>query len=90
MNIFIFWTVKPTIIIKIDFINYYNNYNNLKCAFTKVVKLNQFIILLVNQKGCIVPHIKRKGLLANQITYWINPANITNKTIEIIQLFYDI
>ena len=28
--------------------------------------------------------------LKNSIEYWINPTNITNKTIEIIQLFYDI
>ena len=32
----------------------------------------------------------RLQTLANQITYWINPDNKTNKTIEIIQLFYDI
>ena len=33
---------------------------------------------------------ERLQTLANQITYWINPDNKTNKTIEIIQLFYDI
>jgi hypothetical protein len=33
---------------------------------------------------------ERLQTLASQITYWINPDNSTNKTIEIIQLFYDI
>lgn len=28
--------------------------------------------------------------LEEQITYWINPVNTTNKTIETIQLFYDV
>ena len=32
---------------------------------------------------------QRLTALAEQIKYWINPANRTNKTIEIIQLFYD-
>ena len=32
----------------------------------------------------------RLNSLKNSIEYWINPTNITNKTIEIIQLFYDI
>jgi hypothetical protein len=33
---------------------------------------------------------ERLQTLANQITYWLNPDNKTVKTIEIIQLFYDI
>jgi len=28
--------------------------------------------------------------LKEQIIYWIHPDNITTKTIEIIQLFYDL
>jgi len=28
--------------------------------------------------------------LETQITYWIQPNHATNKTIEIIQLFYDV
>ena len=27
--------------------------------------------------------------LKKQIEYWCNPNNITNKTIEVIQLYYD-
>jgi hypothetical protein len=33
--------------------------------------------------------IERLQTLQNQISYWLNPENQTNKTVEIIQLFYD-
>ena len=49
-----------------------------------------------NAKGiCLVKKSKkneweeRLKLLEYHINYWITPVNITNKTIEIIQLFYD-
>jgi hypothetical protein len=32
---------------------------------------------------------ERLKTLENQISYWLNPENQTNKTVEIIQLFYD-
>ena len=34
--------------------------------------------------------IQRLNTLEEQINYWINPTNMTNKTIETIQLFYDV
>jgi hypothetical protein len=34
--------------------------------------------------------IHRLNNLKEQINYWIHPDNITTKTVEIIQLFYDI
>ena len=50
-----------------------------------------------NNKGiCVVKKSKqnewkqRLNVLETQITYWIQPNNSTNKTIEIIQLFYDV
>jgi hypothetical protein len=50
-----------------------------------------------DKKGiCIVKKSKkgewtqRLNTLEEQINYWINPVNITNKTIETIQLFYDV
>jgi hypothetical protein len=50
-----------------------------------------------NNKGiCVVKKSKEKEWnerlksLENQINYWINPNNKTNKTIETIQLFYDV
>jgi hypothetical protein len=49
-----------------------------------------------DKKGlCVIKRLKqnewkqRLNTLENQIIYWINPSNATNKTIEIIQLFYD-
>ena len=49
-----------------------------------------------DKKGiCIVKKSKkyewteRLNVLETHIKYWINPENITNKTIEIVQLFYD-
>jgi hypothetical protein len=33
---------------------------------------------------------ERLHTLEEHINYWVNPANITNKTIETIQLFYDV
>jgi hypothetical protein len=51
----------------------------------------------LNSKGiCGVKKSKKEewtnrlNNLEEQIKYWINPTNTTNKTVEIIQLFYDI
>ena len=51
----------------------------------------------LNKKGiCTVKKTKQKEWsdrlqsLKSQIEYWINPKNKTDKTIEIIQLFYDV
>ena len=33
---------------------------------------------------------QRLNTLEEQIKYWLNPLNITNKTIEVIHLFYDV
>ncbi len=50
-----------------------------------------------NNKGiCVVKKskksewIERLDVLKHQIEYWVNPKNTTNKTIEIIELFYDV
>ena len=48
----------------------------------------------INKKGiCIIKNSKewtqRLNALKEQIIYWIHSDNITTKTIEIIQLFYD-
>lgn len=51
----------------------------------------------VNQKGiCVVKKSKQKewnerlNTLKSQIEYWLIDEHITNKTVEIIQLFYDV
>jgi hypothetical protein len=33
---------------------------------------------------------QRLNALEEQIKYWLNPVNMTNKTIETVQLFYDV
>jgi hypothetical protein len=33
--------------------------------------------------------VTRLTMLAEQISYWLQPENVTNKTVEIIQLYYD-
>lgn len=50
----------------------------------------------INKNGiCVVKKNKKKEweerleTLREDINYWTNPNNITNKTIEIIQLYYD-
>jgi hypothetical protein len=50
----------------------------------------------INKKGiCVIKKskvnewVERLNFLEEQIKYWINPLNITNKTVEIIQLYYD-
>ena len=50
-----------------------------------------------DKKGiCVVKKSKKKEweerllCLKQQIEYWINPENVTNKTIESVQLYYDI
>jgi hypothetical protein len=49
-----------------------------------------------NAKGiCVIKKSKksewneRLNILEYHINYWTNPVNITDKTIEILQLFYD-
>ena len=50
-----------------------------------------------NKKGiCVIKNSKKEeweqrlNALEEQIKYWINPTSMTNKTIETIQLFYDV
>jgi len=50
----------------------------------------------INNKGiCVIKKSKTKEwnerlqTLSTQIEYWLKPKNQTNKTVEIIQLFYD-
>jgi hypothetical protein len=51
----------------------------------------------IDKKGiCVVKKTKknewmqRLSALEEQINYWINPVNKTDKTVETIQLFYDV
>jgi len=42
-----------------------------------------------NKKNKVKEWNDRMNTLKDQINYWIQPENTTNKTVEIIQLFYD-
>jgi hypothetical protein len=51
----------------------------------------------LNKKGlCVIKDkkelewVERLSALSQQIEYWINPSNKTDKTVEIIQLFYNL
>lgn len=49
-----------------------------------------------NKKICVVQKSKRNeweqrlDSLGEQVQYWTQPENVTDKTVEVIQLFYDI
>ena len=76
---------RPIVFIRFNPDDYVNNKKTITSCWAS------------NKNGiCIVKKSKqaewrqRLEALENQINYWINPENKTNKTIEIIQLFYDI
>ena len=76
---------RPIIFIRFNPDDYTNNNVNITSCWSQ------------NNKGiCVVKKSKEKEWterlksLENQINYWINPDNKTNKTIETIQLFYDV
>jgi hypothetical protein len=75
---------RPIIFIRFNPDDYTNEINITSCW-------------MQDKKGiCVVKKskkeewIQRLNELEKHIKYWINPKNITNKTIEIIQLFYDV
>ena len=49
---------------------------------------------ILNKKGlCVIKELEQKerlSALSQQIEYWINPSNKTDKIVEIIQLFYNL
>ena len=76
---------KPIVFIRFNPDDYNKNETNISSCWG------------INKRGlCVVKTIKinewcnRLNVLEEYINYWINPANITSKTIETIELFYDI
>jgi hypothetical protein len=76
---------RPIIFIRFNPDDYKDNDKNISTCWGQ------------NKQGICVVKPKKKeewdnrlNKLESQIQYWINPVNITNKTIEVIQLFYDI
>jgi len=75
---------RPVVFIRFNPDEYINNNTNIKSCWG------------INKKGiCVVKKqkqnewVERLNTLKNQIEYWMNPNNKTNKTVEIVQLFYD-
>ena len=75
----------PIIFIRFNPDNYNQSGNNI----TSCWGLNQSGICVV-KKSKKNEWLQRLNALEEQINYWINKENKTNKTIEIIQLFYDV
>ena len=76
---------RPIIFIRFNPDNYKKDGKNISSCWEK------------DKKGiCVLKKTKknewseRLDVLKNTINYWINPENKTNKTIETIQLFYDV
>jgi hypothetical protein len=76
---------RPIVFIRFNPDDYENNGKNITSCWDQ------------NKNGiCVVKKTKkdewlnRLTILKEQINYWIDPENITNKTIETIQLFYDV
>jgi hypothetical protein len=75
---------RPIIFIRFNPDSYTINGNKIQSCW----KLSKTGFLLVD-KSKEIEWNTRLNDLKEQIKYWCNPQNITNKTIEIIQLYYD-
>ena len=76
---------RPIVFIRFNPDDYDNNGTNVSSCWGN------------NKKGiCVVKKskkeewVQRLSVLEEHMNYWINPVNKTNKTIETIQLFYDV
>jgi hypothetical protein len=76
---------RPIVFIRFNPDDYLNQGNNITSCWS----LNKNGICNV-KKSKIDEWSKRLESLETQINYWIKPENKTNKTIETVQLFYDI
>ena len=75
---------RPIVFIRFNPDNYNTDTTQISSCWG--INKNGLSIIKLNKKK---EWNERLQLLGDQITYWINPDNKTNKTIEIIQLFYD-
>jgi len=75
---------KPIIFIRFN----PDDYMKKNKKITSCWKPNVLGILVVDEKKKIEWN-KRLFALKDQIKYWINPKNKTDKTVEIIQLYFD-
>lgn len=75
---------RPIIFIRFNPDSYIINGNKVQSCW----KLSKSGFLLLD-KSKEIEWQNRLNTLKEQINYWCNPQNVTNKTIEIIQLYYD-
>ena len=75
---------RPIVFIRFNPDDYYNK----KLKITSCWRTNKKGIAVI-KKSKTDEWSQRLKSLENQIDYWTNPLNNTNKTIEIIQLFYN-
>ena len=75
---------RPIVFIRFNPDDYINNSVNITSCWGQ----NNRGICVV-KKSKIEEWRQRLEALENQINYWINTANMTNKTVETIQLYYD-
>ena len=76
---------RPIVFIRFNPDDYEKNGTNITSCWSQNGK---GICIVKKSKKC--EWIQRLKTLEEQINYWINPINMTNKTIETIQLFYDV
>jgi hypothetical protein len=76
---------KPIIFIRFNPDDYEENEKRISSCWS----VNKNGICVVKKSKC-KEWIHRLNNLKEQANYWIHPDNITTKTVEIIQLFYDI
>jgi hypothetical protein len=75
---------RPIVFIRFNPDNYMNKENIVTSCWGQNAK--GICVVKKNKKN---EWMERLNALSLQIDYWIEPSNKTNKTIEIIQLFYD-
>jgi hypothetical protein len=76
---------RPIVFIRFNPDDYKNDGKNITSCWCQ----NKNGICVV-KKSKMKEWTQRLTTLADQIKYWVNPKNTTNKTIEVIQLFYDV
>jgi len=75
---------RPIVFIRFNPDNYDNKGNRVSSCWGQ--NTNGICVVKKNKKS---EWLERLNVLSLQIDYWTEPQNKTNKTIEVIQLFYD-
>jgi hypothetical protein len=76
---------RPIIFIRFNPDNYNANGTNVTSCWGQ--NKNGLCVIKKSKKN---EWTERLNTLGEQISYWVNPENKTSKTVEIIQLFYDV